>query len=139
MDESIIRCTCCRKVVENYRTHKCNILHYISISELCNIAEKVQKLFPKVTLKRAISRRRLPKQLRYRIADENNGFCTYCEKPLQPNFHIDHFVPVIVGGLDIDSNLVPSCPSCNKKKHGRVLKTWEELELFKKEVKKSSV
>ncbi len=41
--------------------------------------------------------------------------CAYCGKSLS-NLHREHFVPVTKGGGFTKENIVPACPTCNKKK-----------------------
>lgn len=69
---------------------------------------------------------------RQRIWDKSGGKCWYCGCDLDPyNWHKDHFLPRFRNenkkrldylrlnggaGTDAESNLVPSCPSCNLQK-----------------------
>ena len=54
---------------------------------------------------------------------EQDGKCTYCCEPLEGvRFHLDHFMPVKLGGMDDDSNVVLACPRCNlSKRHSHPL------------------
>lgn len=42
--------------------------------------------------------------------------CWWCPKKIRRGFHIDHRIPIAKGGPDNLSNLVLSCPTCNRKK-----------------------
>lgn len=43
--------------------------------------------------------------------------CAYCGECLRPkNTHIDHVIPVVSGGANWPSNLVPACSTCNIRK-----------------------
>jgi len=59
--------------------------------------------------------------LRADVWDKTRGKCWYCGVEMHPfrNYHVDHFIPVIDGGTNDISNLVPSCQSCNSRKHAR--------------------
>ncbi len=56
---------------------------------------------------------------RIELLDRDNFTCIYCKKTLDDGMilHIDHIVPVALGGEDIASNLVTACRSCNCRKH----------------------
>ena len=47
------------------------------------------------------------------------GRCVYCRKPVKREFHVDHIVPLALGGTNIKTNLQILCPSCNSKKGKR--------------------
>lgn len=47
------------------------------------------------------------------------GKCACCRAPLGKDFHIDHIVPVALGGRNIDSNIQLLRKSCNLQKHAR--------------------
>lgn len=52
------------------------------------------------------------------------GRCYYCGVALQTTgnaqerFHVDHFLPLVLGGSNNPSNLVLACPMCNNTKSG---------------------
>jgi 5-methylcytosine-specific restriction endonuclease McrA len=45
--------------------------------------------------------------------------CAYCKAPCKPT--VDHVVPLVRGGRDEVSNVVPACKSCNCSKSARLL------------------
>ena len=54
-----------------------------------------------------------------------DGRCWYCGCKLDPfEFHVDHFHPKSRGGSNDIENLVPSCISCNLKKHNSFIWEW---------------
>lgn len=60
-------------------------------------------------------RPRLSKAKRERIIAAHDGRCAICgSKP--PKLTIDHKVPRSLGGTDIEANLQPACPRCNRVK-----------------------
>ena len=61
----------------------------------------------------------LKRDLRSFAWAKTDGICWYCGKRLNPfsDFHVDHVIPVAMGGGDDPENLVPSCTDCNVRKH----------------------
>lgn len=58
---------------------------------------------------------------REEIFGKSDGRCHHCGTELDPaNFHIDHLVAIVRGGLTHKDNLVASCPPCNLSKGARV-------------------
>lgn len=58
-----------------------------------------------------------PKRLRA-LYDIYGRKCVYCQKKLRfAELHWDHVIPLVKGGLHAIDNLVPSCVSCNLRKH----------------------
>jgi len=77
----------------------------------------------KLPIKTLVSVGRIPlsREIRADVWDKTRGKCWYCGVEMHPfrNYHVDHFIPVIDGGTNDISNLVPSCQSCNSRKHAR--------------------
>jgi 5-methylcytosine-specific restriction endonuclease McrA len=46
---------------------------------------------------------------------EQLGRCNYCRHELV-DFHVDHIIPLALGGINDDSNIQLLCPKCNRKK-----------------------
>jgi RNase P subunit RPR2 len=42
--------------------------------------------------------------------------CANCKTPLSQGYHIDHMMPLALGGSNDASNIQMLCPSCNRKK-----------------------
>ena len=61
------------------------------------------------------------KMWRNNIKDSWNHECAYCES--KENITLDHIIPQCKGGLDVKTNVVPCCHSCNQSK-GHI--RWEE-------------
>jgi 5-methylcytosine-specific restriction endonuclease McrA len=51
---------------------------------------------------------------------EFNGYCAYCLQPMDA-VSMDHMTPIVKGGGNTLSNVIPCCLSCNQKKHTRTL------------------
>ena len=43
--------------------------------------------------------------------------CFYCDVDCKESYHIDHYMPFCLGGLNKIENIVISCAKCNLKKH----------------------
>ncbi|GAC1376885.1 MAG: hypothetical protein NVSMB4_06000 [Acidimicrobiales bacterium] len=64
-------------------------------------------------------RRAISKRLRYEILRRDNFACRYCGLPAAGGvvqLHIDHVIPVAMGGTNDASNLTAACPDCNRGK-----------------------
>lgn len=48
------------------------------------------------------------------------GRCWWCSKKIKGKYDIDHRVPLSKGGSNNPSNLVISCPHCNRTKHDKM-------------------
>ncbi|HLK56764.1 MAG TPA: HNH endonuclease signature motif containing protein [Chthonomonadaceae bacterium] len=71
------------------------------------------------------------------------GRCEYCQAPQHVcgyHFHLEHIVPVALGGSDAEDNRALACASCNLAKSDRVSGvdplTGEEVALFHPRVQK---
>lgn len=54
------------------------------------------------------------KRMRFEILNRDGFQCRYCGKRAQESeLHVDHVVPVALGGDDTPSNLVAACVDCN--------------------------
>jgi 5-methylcytosine-specific restriction endonuclease McrA len=48
------------------------------------------------------------------LVNEYRGCCAYCRKPCRPQ--PDHRIPLVRGGPNCISNILPACPRCNQRK-----------------------
>jgi 5-methylcytosine-specific restriction endonuclease McrA len=55
--------------------------------------------------------------------EEFNYKCAYCLQGVN-NLEMEHMVPVTEGGKTEMNNIVPSCPTCNRKKSNKNLLEW---------------
>ncbi|NOR03661.1 HNH endonuclease [Mycolicibacterium fortuitum] len=67
---------------------------------------------------RAAARRRgvahVGPETRAALFEATGGLCAYsCGRPAE---HLDHVIPVAMGGKTVYGNMVPACPSCNSSK-----------------------
>ncbi len=51
------------------------------------------------------------------LLEKQKGLCVYCRLPLAGSkAHLDHVVPLALGGPNVDSNMQLLCPPCNQRK-----------------------
>lgn len=77
---------------------------------------------------RAAARRRgvpyVGPDTRSALFDATNGLCAYaCGRPAE---HLDHVIPVAMGGQTEYGNMVPACPTCNSRKKDTDPVPWVE-------------
>lgn len=71
-----------------------------------------------------MSKTRIPRLLRQRVATTAHGRCAYCHTLVEitgARFVVDHIIPEIAGGETIYENLCLSCHACNEFKGGQVM------------------
>ena len=51
--------------------------------------------------------------------DRQRGRCYWCGEKVGRHYHVDHVVPIALGGSNGPENLVVACPSCNLRKNGK--------------------
>lgn len=47
------------------------------------------------------------------------GLCAYCWEDITEGFHVDHIMPLVLGGSNWPENLQILCPTCNLRKHAK--------------------
>jgi hypothetical protein len=53
--------------------------------------------------------------------------CYWCGKSLNKNWHMDHVIPLCLGGSHTSANIVKSCPTCNHSKGGKHPAKWKAV------------
>jgi 5-methylcytosine-specific restriction endonuclease McrA len=61
--------------------------------------------------------------------EDQFGLCFYCDKFLQPKYHIDHKTPLSKGGTNWPSNLALACPNCNLQKSDKTVEEYFSLRI----------
>lgn len=64
----------------------------------------------------------IPAELRRLVIQRAAGRCEYCglsQEGQEATFHIDHVIPVTVGGQTVAGNLASACVSCSLRKAAR--------------------
>lgn len=63
--------------------------------------------------------------IRSKLFKLQNGLCNGCACDLVPGFHLDHIVPLVRGGLNVNSNVQLLCPTCNLSKGSKTMQEWK--------------
>lgn len=97
----------------------------LSLNELLDINEELKKIEYETTIKKwqtRDQRRLMTKELKDKIKRRDNYTCQICGKymPDEVGLHIDHIIPVINGGISVESNLRVLCDKCNLKKGRKI-------------------
>lgn len=58
-------------------------------------------------------RGKIAKRLVQAMFAQQVGMCAYCSRSLLDGYHVEHIIPVCVGGSNRPDNLVLSCAPCN--------------------------
>lgn len=61
----------------------------------------------------------LSKDIATKLFKLQKGKCPCCSKPLGDNYHLDHIVPVVLGGANEDWNMQLLTQRCNNQKHAK--------------------
>jgi 5-methylcytosine-specific restriction endonuclease McrA len=65
------------------------------------------------------------------IYDGQGGDCVYCGADLSEGYHVDHIMPLVLGGSNWPNNLQCLCPTCNLRKGGKHPEDWHKEIGFK--------
>lgn len=91
------------------------------VNELSRIRNKTKKGRIAKAVDR-IARRgsgKLSKEQYINIIERSKGLCFWCSKLIESKIHLDHVLPVCLGGKTTVDNLVVSCRMCNQSKGGK--------------------
>lgn len=70
------------------------------------------------------------KRLRFEVLRRDGFRCTYCgATPKEKELHVDHLIPVALGGTDAPENLATACADCNQGKASTTLEAETVAEL----------
>jgi 5-methylcytosine-specific restriction endonuclease McrA len=62
---------------------------------------------------------KLSKGLAEKLLKLQRGKCACCGKDLSAGYHLDHNMPIALGGTNTDDNIQLLCPTCNLQKHAK--------------------
>lgn len=57
---------------------------------------------------------------RKKVLNDYNSKCGICNEQITGDFHVDHIIPIVKGGLHSYSNVQPAHPECNLHKHAKL-------------------
>lgn len=60
------------------------------------------------------------------IYDSQDGECVYCGADLSSGYHVDHIMPLVLGGSNWPENLQCLCPTCNLRKGPKHPDDWHK-------------
>lgn len=60
---------------------------------------------------------KLSKDIVAKLLRLQRGLCACCKQPLGPNYHVDHIMPLVLGGSNTDSNVQLLRAKCNQRKN----------------------
>lgn len=61
----------------------------------------------------------LSKGLTDRLFKIQKGLCACCRQPLGDDYHLDHIMPLALGGTNTDNNMQLLTATCNMQKHAK--------------------
>ena len=61
----------------------------------------------------------LSRGLSAKLLTLQKGKCACCKQPLGSKYHLDHIMPLALGGTNSDSNIQLLHPACNQQKHAQ--------------------
>lgn len=70
-----------------------------------------------------------------RMLARHGGKCAYCSISLADGYHVDHVLPVSLGGSNSIGNLAPACATCNVSKSNYFLSEWRYRHRLSKPLK----
>ena len=59
---------------------------------------------------------KLSKGITTALMTQQGGECVYCKTDIREDYHLDHRMPLKLGGAHADGNMQLTCPQCNRKK-----------------------
>lgn len=61
----------------------------------------------------------ISKGITLRLMADQSGVCNYCKIDITEKYHIDHIMPLALGGANDDDNVQLLCPNCNLRKSAK--------------------
>lgn len=71
-----------------------------------------------------------------RLIARHGGKCAYCAGILGDGYHMDHVMPVSLGGSNGIGNLAPACATCNTSKSNYLLSEWRYRNRLRRTLKR---
>lgn len=98
----------------------------------------------KVTLDRCnyFEREWITSEMKRKAEAKTNGRCAMCGKKIKlgdPDFTVDHFIPIDLGGSNDIKNLIPLCYDCNQEKGNKILSARSIIKYMKPKYKEQLI
>jgi 5-methylcytosine-specific restriction endonuclease McrA len=74
--------------------------------------------------KEAVTSEKIPHGFRAILLSEQGNKCAGCLNELSKRYHVDHYLPICLGGKHIFDNLQLLCQPCNNRKAGKHPMRW---------------
>ena len=97
------------------KNNKEKCIQYTKLWQQNNKAKMIEKWKRHKAKRRAISGTPSPRIIE-KLMNSQRGLCACCGKKLANNFHLDHILPIALGGTSEDFNLQLLRAECNMKK-----------------------
>jgi 5-methylcytosine-specific restriction endonuclease McrA len=73
---------------------------------------------------------RVSKRLVQSLFGQQDGLCAYCRVTLSGGYHVEHIVPLCVGGTNGTHNLILACPPCNHTAGGKAFSNFATKQAY---------
>jgi hypothetical protein len=70
---------------------------------------------------------RLSKGIEQKLFKDQNGLCVCCGQPLGDDYHLDHIMPIALGGTNTDDNVQLLIARCNLRKSAKHPDEWRRI------------
>jgi RNA polymerase-binding transcription factor DksA len=70
---------------------------------------------------------KLSKGIEQRLFEAQFGLCVCCGKPLGDDYHLDHIMPLALGGTNTDDNVQLLLAKCNLRKSAKHPEEWRRI------------
>lgn len=81
--------------------------------------DKLREYYQNSRAKRRAAGGKLSSGLEERLFKLQRGKCACCGKPLGDDYHLDHIMPIAIGGTNTDDNIQLLRAECNHQKHAK--------------------
>ena len=72
-----------------------------------------------INRRRKLAEGKLSKDIVSQLMIRQSGLCVCCKRPLNGMYHIDHIMPIALGGTNTDDNVQLLLPKCNLEKSAK--------------------